>query len=285
MLLLGTTTVEVKSGYGLTLDDELKQLRVVEVLRGAAEQTFVGTLLGAHAVPPEYRDAAEDYVALVCDEMIPVVAAEGLASHCDVFCEAGVFTVEQSRRVLEAGRAHGLLPKLHAEQKSRFGGTRLGAELCATSVDHLEYAEEDDLRALAETGTVAVFLPGAALMLRETRIAPARRAVDLGVPVALASDFNPGTCPILSLPVIIGLACLRFGLTPAEALVAATINAAHAIGLGDEVGSLEPGKRADLVILDAPSHRHLPYYFARNLVRTVIKDGRVVVHDGRRVAR
>ena len=283
MLLLGTTTVEIKSGYGLTVDDELKQLRVIEALRDIAEQTLVGTLLGAHAVPPEFRDAPDKYVTLVCDERIPAVAAEGLATYCDVFCETGVFTVEQSRRVLQAGRGHGLLPKIHAEQKSRLGGTQLGAELCATSVDHLEYADDDDLRALAETGTVTVFLPGAALMLRETRIAPARRAVDLGVPVALASDFNQGTCPILSLPVIIGLACLRFGLTPAESLVAATINAAHAVGLGDEVGSLEPGKRADLLILDAPSHRYLPYFFARNLVQAVVKDGSVVVKDRRRV--
>ena len=322
MLLLGTTTVEIKSGYGLSTEAELKLLRVVRALRAAGPQTVVGTLLAAHAVPPEHRDDPEGYVRLVCEEIIPAVAAEGLATFCDVFCERGVFTVEQSRRVLEAGQAHGLAPKLHAEQKSHIGGTRLAAELGAASVDHLEYAADADLEALARaqappsdapqprpasplstgvesgqggevplpsahcplaTGPVAVLLPGAAFMLREPRDAPARRLVERGVPVALATDFNPGTSPIRSMPVVIGLACLRLGLSPAEALVAATINAAHAIGLGGEVGSLEPGKRADLLVLDAPSYRHLPYEFATNLVHTVVKTGRVVVDGGRRV--
>jgi imidazolonepropionase len=282
MLLLGTTSLEVKSGYGLSTKAELKILRVVRALRDTVPHTVVGTLLAAHAVPPEYRDDPEGYLRLVCQETIPSVAAEGLARFCDVFCERGVFSVEQSRRVLEAGRAHGLAPKLHAEQKSHLGGAMLAAELRAASVDHLEYATEEDLVALGRAGTVAVLLPGAAFMLREPRDAPARRLVEVGVPVALATDFNPGTCPILSIPVVVGLACLRLGLSPAEALVATTINAAHAIGLGSEAGSLEPGKRADLVILDAPSYRYLPYHFATNLVHTVVKDGRVVVEEGRR---
>jgi imidazolonepropionase len=283
MLLLGATTVEIKSGYGLSTAEELKQLGVVRALRGRVPHTLVATLLAAHALPPEHRDAPDGYVRLVCEETIPAAAAAGLAGFCDVFCERGVFSVEQSRRVLRAGLAHGLRPKLHAEQKSRSGGAGLAAELGAASADHLEYAEEEDLVGLAAAGTVAVLLPGAALMLREERVAPARRMVELGVPVALATDFNPGTCPIRSVPVVIGLACLRLGLSPAEALVAATINAACAIGLGDEVGSLEPGKRADLLVLDAPSYRHIPYQLATNLVRTVVKDGRVVVEDGRRV--
>jgi imidazolonepropionase len=273
--------VEIKSGYGLSTSNELKLLRVVRALSQRGPQTIVGTLFAAHAIPPEYREDPESYVRLVCEDTIPATAAERLARFCDVFCEKGVFSVAQSRRVLEAGRAHGLAPKVHAEQKSHQGGARLAVDLRATSVDHLEYALDDDLIALASSGTVAVLLPGAAFMLRENRRAPARRMVELGVPLALATDFNPGTCPILSIPVIIGLACLELGLTPAEALVAATVNAAHAIGLGHEVGSLAVGKRADLVILDAPSYRHLPYYFASNLVRTVVKDGRVVVEDGR----
>jgi imidazolonepropionase len=225
------------------------------------------------------RDSPDEYVRLVCEEMVPPVAAEGLARFCDVFCERGVFSVEQARRVLEAGRAHGLLPKLHAEQKSLFGGTRLGAELQAASVDHLEHADEESLRALAEAEeTVAVLLPGAAFVLGETAHAPARRLIDLGVPVALATDFNPGTCPILSMPLIVGLACLLRLLTPAEAIVAATLNAAHSLRLASEVGSLEVGKRADVVILDAPSHVHLAYWFGRgSLVQTVLKDGQVVV--------
>ncbi|MGH2583583.1 MAG: imidazolonepropionase [Dehalococcoidia bacterium] len=284
MLLMGTTAVEIKSGYGLSTESELTMLRVVAALQERAAQTVVPSFLGAHAVPPEYRDDPDGYVKLVCQEMIPAVAAENLARYCDVFCETGVFTVEQSRRVLTAGLAHGLTPKLHAEQKSHLGGTALAAELHAASADHLEHASDEDLQALAAAGTVAVFLPGAAFMLREDRMAPAQRAIELGAPVALATDFNPGTSPILSMPVIIGLACLRLGMTPAEALVATTINAAYAIGLGDETGSLEPRKRTDLLILDAPSHRHLPYYFGRNLVHTVVKDGRLVVCDGQRVA-
>ena len=277
MLRQGTTTVEIKSGYGLTVGDELKMLRVARALGKSTPLTVVGTFLGAHATPPEFQGRPDDYLDLVVYEMIPRVAAERLARFCDVFCERGVFTVEQSRRVLEAGLAHGLMPKLHAEQKSAFGGARLAAELHAVSADHLEHATAEDVVALAAAGTVAVMLPGAALMLMESANAPARRLIEAGVPVALATDFNPGTSPILSMPIIVGLACLRRLLTPAEAVVAATINAACAIGLGDEVGSLEPGKRADMVILDAPSHINLAYWFGRNLVRTVVKDGRIVV--------
>lgn len=276
MLRHGTTTVEIKSGYGLSTEDELKMLRVAAALGRKGPQRVVATFLGAHAVPPEYRDRPEAYVGLVVEEMIPRVAAEGLARYCDVFCERGAFSVQQSRRVLEAGLAHGLAPKIHAEQKSSLGGARLAADLGAVSADHLEHATEEEIAALAEAGTVAVLLPGAALMLMETTWAPARRLIEAGVPVALATDFNPGSCPMLSMPLIMGLACLRRLLTPAEAVVAGTLNAAYAVGLGEEVGSLVPGKRADLVILEAPSHLHLAYWFGRNLVRTVLKDGRLV---------
>jgi len=282
MLCHGTTTVEIKSGYGLNLESELRLLRVARSLGQSADAPrTVGTLLAAHAVPAEYRSDPDRYVGLVCAEIIPAVARDGLASYCDVFCETGVFSVEQSRRVLEAGLRYGLRPKLHAEQKSRLGGTRLAAELGATSVDHLEHAEEEDLRALAGSpGTIAVLLPGAAFMLREQRDAPARRMIELDIPIAIATDYNPGTCPILSMPLILGLACLRPGLSPAEALVASTINAACAVGLADQVGSLEVGKCADLLVLDAPSHAHLPYRFGENLVQTVVKDGRIVVRNG-----
>jgi imidazolonepropionase len=278
MLRRGTTSVEIKSGYGLSTDAELKMLRIIARLRDRTPLTVVATLLAAHAVPAEFAGDSAAYVQHVCSDTIPRVAAEGLASYCDVFCERGAFSVEETRRVLEAGVAHGLQPKVHAEQKSAFGGTRLGVELGAASVDHLEYATQLDLESLADsTGTIAVLVPGAAFMLRETRDAPARQLVELGVPVALATDLNPGTCPIASMSVIIGLACLQLGLSVAEALVSATVNAAYAIGLGDEVGSLQPGKRADLVILTEPSHHYLPYYFASNLVSNVIKNGQVVV--------
>jgi imidazolonepropionase len=276
MLRHGTTTVEIKSGYGLSVAEELKLLEVARALAERGPQTIVATVLGAHAVPPEWRHAPEGYVAQVIQELLPRVAAADLARFCDVFCERGVFSVEQSRRILQAGAALGLRPKIHAEQKSAFGGTQLAAELGAVSADHLEYASEADIAALATAGTVAVLLPGAAFVLGEERLAPARALVAAGVPVALATDFNPGTCPILSMPLIIGLACLRRQLTPAEAVVAATRNAAYALGLGDDLGSLEVGKRADLVVLDAPAPGHLPYWFGRNLVRTVVKDGRIV---------
>lgn len=279
MLRHGTTSVEIKSGYGLTVEDELKILRAVRALGKSTSLTVVGTFLGAHATPPEFRGRPDAYLDLVVQEMMPRIAVEGLARFCDAFCEQGVFSVGQSRRVLEAGLASGLLPKLHAEQKSPSGGARLAAELRATSADHLEHATEGDIAALAGAGTVAVLLPGAALMLMEAADAPSRRLIDAGVPVAIATDFNPGTSPILSMPLIIGLACLRRLLSPAEALVAATINAAYAMGLGDEVGSLEPGKQADLVILDAPSHAHMAYWFGRNLVDTVVKNGGIVVEE------
>lgn len=277
MLRHGTTSVEIKSGYGLSVADELKLLRVIRALAAEGPWTVVPTLLGAHAVPPEVAGGTDAYVEMVVSTMIPRVAQEGLARACDVFCERGVFSVEQSRRVLAAGLAHGLAPRVHAEQKSAFGGARLAAELGALSADHLEYATEADVEALAATGsTVAVLLPGAAFVLGETAQAPARRLIERGVPVALATDFNPGTCPILSMPLIIGLACARRLLRPAEAVVAATRNAAYALGLGDEVGSLEVGKRADLLVLDAPSHLHLAYWLGRNLVAAVVKNGQVV---------
>jgi imidazolonepropionase len=281
MLRHGTTTVEIKSGYGLDLESELRLLRVARELGSASgAPRIIPTLLAAHAVPPEYANDVDAYIQLVCDAIVPAAAEQDLARFCDVFCETGVFNVEQSRAVLVAGLAHGLQPKLHAEQKSHLGGTRLAAELRAASVDHLEYAEEDDLQALAASSTVATVLPGAAFMLREERDAPARRMVELEVPVAVATDYNPGTSPIWSIPLAMGLACVRLRLSPSEVLVAATINAAHALCLGDELGSLEVGKRADLVILAAPSHTHIPYHFGTNLVRTVVKDGRVVVDEG-----
>jgi imidazolonepropionase len=277
MLAHGTTTLEIKSGYGLDRETEVRMLRVARDLCARGRPHVVATLLAAHAVPPEFQNDRDGYVDLVCREIIPAVARDGLARFCDVFCERGVFSVEQSRRVLEAGLAFGLAPKLHAEQKSHLGGTRLGVALSATSVDHLEYADDDDLAALADSNTVAVLLPGAAFLLREPRSAPARRMIERQVPVALATDYNPGTAPIRSMPLTIGLACVCVGLTPAEALVAATINAACALQLGETVGSLEVGKRADIVILDLPSVTHIPYRFGENPVQTVIAAGEVVV--------
>ncbi|WP_038039890.1 imidazolonepropionase [Thermorudis peleae] len=281
MLLAGTTALEIKTGYGLNTETELKQLRVIAQLAQQRPQAIVGTLLAAHAVPPEFHGDPDAYVDVVCTETIPAAATLGIARFCDVFCEAGVFSVEQARRVLEVGLRYGLRPKLHAEQKHHLGGAQLAATLGAISADHLEYAEDTDLVAMRDAGVIAVLLPGAAFFLREQRHAPARRMVELGVPVALGTDFNPGSSPIWSMSLAIGLACLEQGLTPAEAIVAATINAAYAIGLGESHGSLEPGKYGNLVILDAPSYRYLPYYFGAPLVDTVVLNGQVVVQEGR----
>lgn len=278
MLEWGTTTVEIKSGYGLDYETEIKQLEVIKKLgQNEAYPTLVATFLGAHALPPEYADKREAYLDLLCNELIPLVAERGLAQFCDVFCEKGVFTIEESRRILETGQEHGLLPKVHADEIVPLGGAGLAADLKATSADHLCFASEPDLAKMVAAGTVAVLLPGTSFMLRHKEDAPARRMIELGLAVALATDYNPGTCPVTSMPLMIGLACLRMNLTPAEALVAATINAAWAIGRGDKVGSLEVGKQADLLILDVPSYAHIPYFFGKNLVRKVFKAGKSYV--------
>lgn len=275
MLAHGTTTVEAKSGYGLATEEELKLLRALHRLSALHQVDVVPTFLGAHAVPAEFAADPDGYVALVIEEMLPAVAEEDLAEFCDVFCEETAFSVAQSRAILEAGAEYGLLPKIHADELSDRGGARLAAEVGAVSADHLLFAAEDGLRAMAEAGVIAVLLPGTAFFLG-LPYAPARRMIDLGVPVALATDFNPGSSPTYSMQMAVALACLGLRLTPAEAIAAATINAAWAIGLAEEVGSLEAGKVADLVILDATDHRALGMHFGVNLVDEVYKRGRLV---------
>jgi len=281
MLEHGTTTVEAKSGYGLTLKDELKCLRVMKRLDEEHSVDVVSTFLGAHAVPPEYEGRADDYVKLVVDKMIPAVASRGLAEFCDVFCEKGVFNLEQSRRILLAGKEHGLTPKLHADEMNQLGGAELAAEAKAISAEHLLYASEKGLRMMAKQSVVAVLLPTAAFALMMERYADARKMIELGVPVALGTDFNP-SCWVESQQLVIALACRQMRMTPAEAITATTINAAHAINRAKEVGSLEPNKKADIVILNAPNHKFLGYRFGTNLVDRVIKEGRLVVTNERR---
>lgn len=281
MLRWGTTTAEAKSGYGLNLDDEIKQL---EAIRRAADNQsvdLVPTLMAAHEVPPEFADGdsgrrADDYVAMVVDEIIPRVAEERLATFCDVFCEQGVFTTEQSRRVLEAGQRYGLTPRLHADEFVDSGGARVAAEVGAASADHLIAVSDEGIELLAETGITAVLLPGTSFFLMGHNYAPARRLIEAGVPVALATDCNPGSSNTESIPGVITLAVLEMGLTTEEALTAATLNAACTLGLGDEIGSVEVGKRADLLVLEAPNLSHLAYHFGINPVGTVVKAGRVV---------
>ena len=277
----GVTTVEAKSGYGLTLEHELKQLEVARELNRNHPVDVVSTFMGAHAVPVAYRERPDDFVERVIREMIPEVARRKLAEFNDVFCEKGVFTPEQSRRILEAGKEWGLLPKIHADEIEPYGGAELAAEVGAVSADHLLKASERGIRALAEKGVVAVLLPGTAFFLM-AESADGRRMIDAGVPVALSTDCNPGSSPTVSMPLIMNLGCLKMGMTPAEVLTAATINAAHAIRRGREIGSIEEGKKADLVLFDVPNYMSLQYAFGVNHVHTVIKGGEVVLSNENR---
>jgi len=235
----------------------------------------VPTFLGAHEIPPEYSGKAEEYVRLLIEEMIPAVAEKKLARFCDVFCERGVFSPEQSRRILETGKRYGLLPKLHADELTPLGGAELAAEIGAVSADHLLFISEKGMEAMAEKGVVATLLPGTAFFLFLGRYAPARRMISRGVTVALATDFNPGSCMTESLPLITTIACTQMRMTPAEAILGITLHAARALRQEKEVGSLEPGKQADLVVLDIPDYRHLSYHFGVNHVWKVVKKGRL----------
>ena len=280
MLSHGTTTVEIKSGYGLELETELKMLRAVRRLGEEHPLTVVPTFLGAHEVPPEFRgrpDGMRRYAELVANEMIPAVAAEGLAQYCDIFTETGVFDVEASQLVLNAAKDAGLKLKVHADQLTSLGGAEMAAGLGAASAEHLEYISDEGIRRMAEAGTIAVPLPGAAFFLMMEDYPPARKMIDGGVPLALATDFNPGSSHCESMQMMIALACLMMGMNVAEAIVASTLNAAAAIGLADSVGSLETGKRADAIVLDVPSHFHLVYHWGVNHVSRVVKDGAAVL--------
>lgn len=281
-LLHGVTTVEAKSGYGLTLEDELKQLEVAKKLHEEHPVDLVSTFMGAHAVPREYKETPDAFVDLVVEQMIPEVARRKLAVFNDVFCERGVFTPEQSRRILEAGMRHGLLPKIHADEIEPYEGAELAASLGAVSADHLLRASDRGIELMAEAGVIAVLLPGTAFFLM-AESANGRKMIDRGVAVAISTDCNPGSSPTVSLPLMMNLGCLKMGMTPAEVLTAATINAAHAIRCAHEVGSIEVGKKADIAIFDVPDFMTLQYRYGVNHVDTVIKQGTVVVAGGRRV--
>ncbi len=279
MLQCGTTTAEAKSGYGLDTATEIKCLEAIRLLGRRQPIELMPTFLGAHEFPDEYRDNREAYVALVVDQMLPRVAERGLAEFCDVFCEDGVFTVAQAREVLEAGKRHGLRPKIHADELTPFGGAELAAEVGAVSADHLACPSVDGLERMASVGVIAVLLPGTTFFLGKARYAPARLMIRLGVPVALATDLNPGSCFTESLPMIMTLACLQMKMTVAEALTASTLNAACALGLGHKIGSIEEGKQADLVVWDVPDYRYIAYHYAVCLPKAVIKAGRVVLQS------
>ncbi len=271
----GATTIEIKSGYGLDTANEVKQLRVAARLRAAVDIDVRTTLLAAHALPPEFADRADAFVDYVCADMIPAVARERLADAVDAFCETIAFTPAQVRRVFEAARAHGLRVKLHADQLSDGGGAALAADFHALSADHLEFASEHGIAAMASAGTVAVLLPGAYYALRETRRPPIDALRAHGVPIAIATDCNPGTSPATSLPLMMNMACTLFRLTVSEALAGATRNAARALGLADR-GTLEVGKRADLALWDADEPAELAYRIGGDACAGVIREGRVV---------
>jgi len=278
MLAQGTTTAEVKTGYGLTTADEMKCLRVIQHLDRTHPMDLIPTFLGAHAVPEEYRGRADDYTELVIQEMLPAVAAQrGLVCFCDVFCDEGAFTLKQARKVLVAAEALGLGLKIHADEFAALGAAKMAAEMGAVSADHLIRTPREEMGSLADSGTVAVLLPGTPFGLGEREFARAQDWLEAGVAVALATDLNPGTCYCGSMPFIIALGCRNMGLTPAQAVVAATLNAAYAIGQEARVGSLESGKVADLIVLNTDDYRDLAYRFGGNLVATVIKAGKVVV--------
>ncbi|MEZ6195484.1 MAG: imidazolonepropionase [Planctomycetota bacterium] len=276
-LALGTTTVEAKSGYGLSLEDEARSLRAIRRIDARHPLDLVPTFLGAHEIPDEYREDREGYLRLLVEEMIPTIAEAGLADFCDVFCEDHVFSVDESRRILLAARAAGLRLRIHADEIAPTGGAELAAELGADSADHLVAASDAGIAAMAAAGVTAVLLPGTSFFLNLPRHARGRAMIDAGCPVALATDYNPGSCHTQSMPMILTLACLHYGFTAAESLCAATVNAAASLGLGERRGRLAVGMDADLIALDAPNARFIPYQFGDNLVRTVVKAGRVVL--------
>lgn len=272
----GVTTVEGKSGYGLDLETELKQLRAMKRLNESHPIDLVPTFMGGHAVPQEYKGREEQYIDLLVNDMLPKVAAEGLAVFNDVFCEVGVFTPEQSERILEAGKKLGLIPKIHADEIESYGGAELAAKVGAISAEHLLKASDEGVRLMAEAGVIACLLPATALYLREDA-AKGRAMIDAGVAVAISTDCNPGSSPTTSMPLVMNLACISMRLTPAEALVAATMNAACAIGMEEKVGSLEVGKQADVVMWKVSNYQELQYLFGVNHVGSVWKKGVQVV--------
>lgn len=274
MLGFGTTTCEAKSGYGLSVEEELKQLRAIRKLNAEHPIDLVATFMGAHAVPTDYTENREAYIRLICEEMIPKVAEEKLAKFCDIFCEKGVFSADESKKILEAGKKHGLIPKIHADEIEPVGGSVLAGEIGAISAEHLIVCPPDGIASMAKGGTVACLLPCTSLYLGAT-FAPAREMVAAGVPVAMATDFNPGSCPCLNMQLVMNLGCLRYKLTPEEVLTAVTLNGAAAIGMADRVGSIEVDKQGDLIIWNAEDLNYICYRMGSNLVNAVVKKGEI----------
>jgi imidazolonepropionase len=273
----GTTTVEAKSGYGLSVDDEIKILRVIRRLNAETPLEFVPTFLGAHAVPDEFRSAPEQYVALVIHKMLPRVVEEQLAESCDIFCERGYFDISDSEKILKAAQDHGLRLRMHVDQLTNSGGAFLAARLKAATADHLEQANSAEIAALAEAGVQPVLLPASVYSLGKTRYPPAREMIDAGLAVVLATDFNPGSSPTPSMPMVLSLASTQMKMTPAECVTAATINAAYSLNRGDQIGSLEPGKRANFALYECADYREIAYHVGAPLTHSVYVSGKRVL--------
>ncbi len=275
MMRCGTTTVEIKSGYGLDPENEIKMLEAIQELAKEEMMTIVATFLGAHAVPPEYMNNRREYVNLITEKMIPYIASRKLASFCDVFCERGYFDLEDTETILGKSQEFGMMGKLHADELTPLGGSTLAARIGCISADHLEHVSDEGINALSKSHTVATLLPGVSFYLNHG-YAPARRLIDAGVPVALATDFNPGSCMSYNMPLMMTIACTHMHMTPEEAITASTLNAAAALNLSDHVGSIEVGRKADCVVLDIPEYRFLAYHFGENHVARVVKNGVVL---------
>jgi imidazolonepropionase len=277
MMKQGTTTVEIKSGYGLDLDSEIKMMEAIHELEREEMMTVVPTFIGAHAVPPEYKHNEPAYVELIVNEMIPYVGKKKLATFCDVFCEKGYFGLEDAERILTEGKLAGMQPKIHADELTALGGAQLAAKVGAVSADHLEHVSDDGIKALWDRGVVATLLPGVSFFLNHG-YAPARKLIDGGVAVAIASDFNPGSCMSFSMPMMMTIACTQMRMTPEEALAASTLNGAAALSLSSSVGSIEVGKNADLLVANIPDYTFLAYHFGANHIVTTIKNGTILEH-------
>jgi imidazolonepropionase len=276
VMLQGTGAIEIKSGYGLSVEAELKMLRVIKKLKTLSPLTIKATFLGAHTIPAEYKEKKQDYISLIIDEMLPQIAAEKLDDFCDVFCENGYFTAEETIKILTAAKGYGLIPKVHAEQLSNSGGVKAGVSVGAISVDHLEYVNDEDIAALKNSETMPTILPGAQFFLQEP-FPPARKMMDAGLPVAIASDYNPGSSPSGNMNFMVSLACIQYKMTPEEAINAATINSAYAMGLSQTHGSIAIAKQANIFITkEITSYAFLPYSFATDLIETVIINGKLV---------
>ena len=275
-LTLGTTTIESKSGYGLNTDSEIKSLKVIDEVNKSHKIDMIATFMGAHAIPPEFKDSTDEYVDLICNEMLPAVVHQGIAQFNDVFCENGYFTIDQSRRILSKGKDKGLIPRMHADEFNDSGAAKLAAEVGAISADHLMHVSNAGIEAIAESGVVAILLPGTTFFLGSSSYAPLKKLNDAGVDVGLATDYNPGSCHIQSMPFIIALSCIFMKMDVLSALQAATFTSAKALKVEDRVGSIEVGKQADLVIWDIERPVQIPYTVSSHPIRSVIKSGELI---------